>query len=170
MLEMTQTAKQTVLQYFRQRLRHLLLEIDVEGMELVSIIASISWGAWVINPAWDTFGSSPTFRIIASLAPEPVWGALVLWLGVSQLISLLLDMRRHRVIFNSISCMTWMGMAATFWFTNYQATASVLYPCIAFAGGWASVRVIIMPDKAPPSPYAADPNSDPDAEAWTRRY
>lgn len=151
MLEMTHSMKTSIIQHLQQRLKHLLLETDVEGMELVSILASISWGLWVITPSWDAFGSSPTFSAMASIAPELYWGIAVLWLGVSQLIALLLDMRRHRVFFNSIACMLWMGMAATFWFSNYQATASVLYPCIALAGGWASVRVIIMPKRTTPS-------------------
>ncbi len=46
---------------------------------------AIAWGLWLLSPFWDTFTSSPTFLAMAKVAPEDIWGALALALGLTVL-------------------------------------------------------------------------------------
>lgn len=40
------------------------------------------WGAWVASPFWATFDSTPTFRVMADLAPAWLWGSLPMAAGL----------------------------------------------------------------------------------------
>jgi hypothetical protein len=90
-----------------QSLRFHLSEWGCAGMLVV-------WGAIVINGG-DVFANSPAWRILASWAPEWIWGGVALVLGSARLIVLMRNGEwvwghQARLVLAFLCCFLWTSM------------------------------------------------------------
>lgn len=140
---MMQEQSSSPLQQTATRLRALLLDYDFEFAELLTGLAALGWGAWLLAPWWDTFGSSPSFAVFAFLGPEWAWGLLVLCLGALQLYALVRDIPNWRKTLCLLAVINWAFIATVFAVANLAATGTVIYPLLAFSAGWARLRLYL---------------------------
>ena len=46
--------------------------------ELIAASFAFWWGFWTLSPGWNMFGTSPTYTLMAILAPDYVWGGVLM--------------------------------------------------------------------------------------------
>ena len=141
MMDMQQRQQQSLRQYLAHRLFTLLWSKDVEASELVVMLCTLGWGVWLVNPSWDSFSSTPTFRSMQAIAPEWVWGTPMLVLSLVHLVGLLADHSRIRKACTFANTLLWVFLSAMVWQGNLASTASVVYPVLALASLWAWLRL-----------------------------
>jgi hypothetical protein len=129
------------------RLTDILFRRDFEFAELHSALAMLGWGLWVLNPFWDTFGSSISFRVMAAVAAEVAWGCGMTGLGIAQLVVLLMRSRTGRRVAAGIASITWLCISILLMLGNITSTASVIYPLLACSAGWSYLRLSV-PDQS----------------------
>ena len=110
-------------------------------LELLSALAAILWGFWILNPAWDTFPTSLAFRMMARIASEEIWGEAVLLLGLAQLVVILRFGKRTRRVFAFISIFTWVTISTFFFIGNFSSTAGPTYSVIAMIATLAYIEL-----------------------------
>ena len=49
--------------------------------ELIAASFAFWWGFWTLSPGWNMFGTSPTYTLMALLAPDYVWGGVLMAAG-----------------------------------------------------------------------------------------
>lgn len=94
--------------------------------ELLIALTAIVWGGWLISPI-DTFGSTPTARVFHNIAPEWVWGVVMVATGTHLLLAIWRDkltMRRLSLVMLSL---LWLAIWAIFVLGNWRSTATVIY-------------------------------------------
>ena len=64
-------------------------------------LSGLLTGTWLLLPI-NTFASTPSYQLLADIAPEWVWGLLFLIFGITQLTSVSLDQVRMRRISSAL--------------------------------------------------------------------
>lgn len=123
-----------------RRLWLLIKEADTEIVELLLGVLALNWGLLILAP-FDTFGSTPSFRVMASAAPEPVWGSALFIAGVLHICGLARNHRHTRQAAAFFTFLCWMVIAISFGLANPQGTAMAVYPTLALLSAWAYVRL-----------------------------
>ena len=106
---------------------------DVEPLEFWNGVLSVVWGFWLFIPFWDTFSASASFRVMAMLAPEWVWGLTVMFLGIYKVNALLRSYYIGRRRYSLLSGILWAFIAFIFFLSNKQSTGIVIYLLFAVA-------------------------------------
>lgn len=117
-----------------QRLRALVLNYDTEFTELFGAIASVVWGALVLNPYSNVIDGP--LRIM----PEWIWGSVMAFAGGQQLIALFHgqnDWRKRALFTTSVS---WLVVCALTRFADWQ-TPNLLPELMAIGAAWAYLRI-----------------------------
>ena len=94
-------------------------------LEFVPAVFLILWGAWVINPMWDTFGVSGSYALMAKLAPEWVWGAISLFVGITQMVTLFTNKMKVRLFTSFFSILILSTLAVFSGVGNYRSTGMI---------------------------------------------
>ena len=118
-----------------------MVRYDIELVELMSGFAALAWGLWLLNPATDSFLSTPTFDTMKVLAPEEVWGVVMVIVGFFQVygvVSHRLSVRKHSSIALSIM---WLFITAVFAHSNLASTAVVIYAVFTAFTVWSYLRL-----------------------------
>jgi hypothetical protein len=121
---------QTMSQRAFERLWQLIVHRDVDLIEVSSGMLFLGWGIQLLLP-WSTFGSSSGYVVLAQLMSEPVWGTLLLWLGITKIGSYLLNQRRVRLAGSLVGSMTWAFFSVAFGVANPAGTGIVVYPFLS---------------------------------------
>jgi hypothetical protein len=125
----------------RDRLFYLLWEADFEPMEALLALRTVAWGFWLLLP-WETFQMAPvTYGAFGTLAPEPVWGAVALLVGLFQVAASLADSGRLRAPASVAAAMLWHLIAAMYFVSNTQTVAGISHLLTAMGAGWVALRV-----------------------------
>lgn len=123
------------------KLKHALVTYEIELVEIMSGIAAVSWGVWLINPALDTFITSYTFYTMAAVAPEWLWGTCMIVIGVAQVESVISHKLVRRKVSSLMLSIMWMFISAVFLYANVASTAGVIYSVFAFFTAWSYLRL-----------------------------
>ena len=109
-------------------------------LEFLCGLQAVLWGIWIFNPWWDSFPASTAYRFMAQLAPEALWGLIVLALGLAQwlaaLTGRLLPIRRAIAV---SAIFVWVTITLSFAFGNVRSTAmpnsaiAAIFNILAFA-------------------------------------
>lgn len=126
---------------FAQRLRVIVLEYNFEFAELLSGFAAALWGFWLLTPL-NTYGSSPSWRTLAGIAPEWLTGLVVCALGLAQLVALLADLHATRKHVSFAMSLIWTFVAIQFGIANFNTPGWLIYGCLALSAAWAFLRII----------------------------
>lgn len=110
-------------------------------LELGGAAWSVVWGFWVGNPWWDVFPSSPTFQTMGQVAPEWVWGLVVVGVGIGQLIALYNDSTRWRYRISASAFLVWAFVTWLFLISNFSSTATVTYGMMSTMAALAAAKL-----------------------------
>lgn len=124
-----------------QKLKHALISYEIELVEIMSGIAAVCWGLWLINPLFVTFDSSQTFYAMAMLAPEWMWGWAMLVIGFFQVESVITHSLSRRKKTSLILSIMWIFITAIFAYANVRSTAIAIYGTFAFFTVWSYLRL-----------------------------
>src|SRR4051794_8161211 len=100
--------------------KELMYTFAPEPIEVLLGTMATLWGFWLVLP-FDTFASSPAFGVMAQLAPEMLWGGVILTIGLMQLFMVVV--RRiiperpcysERRLLVSLSATVWIFIAVMF--------------------------------------------------------
>ena len=76
-------------------------KISSSGIEIQNGLSGLLTGTWLLLHV-NTFASTPSYQLLADIAPEWVWGLLFLIFGITQLTSVSLDQVRMRRISSAL--------------------------------------------------------------------
>ena len=128
-------------QTLRERLRHLMFNIDMEGTRFTLSFAAIIWSIMLF---WngDTF-DRPTYTYMAAIADELTWATLFGLQGICAFYSLLAE-KKNRFLFNFdavLGCLLWSGSCVAMLMSVYPPPAAISAEiAAAFASWWVLVR------------------------------
>lgn len=111
--------------------RKVLGELRPRPLELLGALWAIAWGMWVGSPWWNVFPSSPTFRVLGTVAPEWVWGMAALWVGIGQLVAVYDNRLIWRYRVSVAAFLLWTFIALLFVLANPSSTATITYGMLA---------------------------------------
>lgn len=110
------------------RLKYILLHSEGALLEFVMCVVSILWGGWLILP-FDAF-STTAFRVMGQIAPEDVWGGIVLFIGLAKMFSLLAQKKRAKKYLFFASIFIWSCVAISFIAASPTAPGTPIYSLI----------------------------------------
>jgi hypothetical protein len=94
-------------------------------LEFVPAVFLILWGVWVMNPFWDTFVVSGSYALMAKLAPEWLWGAVFLFIGIVQMFALFTPRLKLRLYTSFSSILILSTLAIFSGVGNYRSTGMI---------------------------------------------
>lgn len=121
-------------------LARLIYHEDTLFIEWNQSLLSMLWGCWLLAP-WLTFGSSKSFALMAELAPEWVWGGLLIGAGSIQCWGLLRHQRNVRRSGVILGFALWVVVASLLIGANWQAASTITYPWVAINYAWTYWRL-----------------------------
>ena len=125
----------------KERLRHLMFAIDMEGTRFTLALAACLWSIMLFWSG-DTF-DRPTYTVMASIADELTWAALFGLQGICAFYSLLTE-KKTRFLFNFdavLGCLLWSGSCVAMLMSVYPPPAAISAEiAAAFASWWVLVR------------------------------
>ena len=128
-------------QTLRERLRHLMFNIDMEGTRFTLSFAAIIWSIMLFW-AGDTF-SRPTYTYMAAIADELTWATLFGLQGVFAMYSLLSE-KKNRFLLSAdalLGCLLWSSSCVAMLASVYPPPAAISAEiAAAFASWWVLVR------------------------------
>lgn len=119
-----------------------MLTHDTSSTELVSgLILAWSWGITPLMP-YETFANNPSFRAMADVAPEVVWGAVGLSLGILQIFYVLRDFTIYRHIAATFALGYYVFLATMYLIASPTGIAFSTYSVCAAANAWVVWRLV----------------------------
>lgn len=104
--------------------------------ELIAASFAFWWGFWIVSPGWTTFGTSPTFRMMALVASEVTWGLLPMVAGVVLGYGSLCGWAVGKQAVLLFLVAYFVFVSVVFGFANIGSTALITYLHIALTYGW----------------------------------
>ena len=126
---------------YSKKIQKALITYDIELVEIMSGVASLSWGLWLLNPIFNTFVSAPTFNTMSSIAPEWLWGFAMFVIGIIQIESVLSHSLRRRKLSSIILATMWIFITSVFAHANISSTGVVIYGTFAIFTVWSYLRL-----------------------------
>lgn len=93
----------------------------MKALEFAAAAYMMGSGLWFLNPMVDTFGesSSNVYEYVAAIMPEPVWGGILLALGILNLVMLSGDRGKFYKWIVLFTAFFWI------WVSNLFANANI---------------------------------------------
>jgi len=128
-----------------KRLREILLYADLEFSELVTSIAALTWGLWLLAP-WVELQSNTrlVMNAMSEIAPDYVWAFAAITLGSIQAFALTRDLAHVRAVVSGIAFFMWFSISILFAIIQPESPHAPLYGILAFAAGWAHLRAALL--------------------------
>ena len=100
-------------------------------MELLISLVSVVWGLWLLNPLGHTFPNGTIYRGMALMAPEWLWGLVMIGLGLCHLYSLYRSSVKWRARIAISGWLIWGFISISFALSNIWSTATPIYGIFA---------------------------------------
>lgn len=117
--------------------------------EFVSALTLILWGSWVSAPWFNSFQVSNVFNMMEKVAPEFVWGAFVLLLGIIKVVILHTKYIKLRIAISILVMFTFSLLTTFYALGNWMSTAAPMYLSFTVIS-WFSYMEILYDKKFPP--------------------
>lgn len=121
--------------------KHTMTTYDIELVEVMSGIAALAWGLWLLIPPLDSFASSPTYNTMAMIAPEWLWGLAMSFFGSFQVQAAISHTLRSRKIAAITSSVMWLFITTMLAIGNLASTATVIYGVFTVFTVWSYLRI-----------------------------
>ena len=118
-----------------------LLFAATEALEVLLGVLITLWGLWLLNPQFAAFSASKTFDTMNQIAPEELWGFVAVVIGLTQLLGLVREDRKSRMVGSFFAFLFWLFLTLLFIASNPQTTGIVTYSVISLSAGWVYLRL-----------------------------
>lgn len=108
----------------------------------MSAVAMTLWGLWLLFP-WTTF-NTPAYQLMSSLAPEIVWGVVMLFIGLVQFVYVTKGNIKHRKMSMQVASVVWIFIASNFAIARIESTAVPIYTVFATTTYWAASKLVVL--------------------------
>ena len=98
----------------------------VDSIEIILAFHSTTLGLYLLLP-FDTFGSSPSFAIMAAIAPEWAWGSVILACGLGLLAAMWIGSVHWRLRILILLAHLWLIIAVAVAVANYRSSGVISY-------------------------------------------
>jgi hypothetical protein len=99
---------------------------DVKPIE-TCIIALSLWWAFILALPMKTFNTSPSYRIMAHIAPEQVWAGVFMGVTIIMLLGMVYERFYFRMVGLIASAFLWIFLATMFAVGNIATTGTGTY-------------------------------------------
>lgn len=83
------------------------------------------WGIWLILPFWDVFARADLYSWLSEVAPESVWGALAISVGVSMTYGIYKHTFKALTRGAFIGFVHWGAIATGYFIGDWQNTGGI---------------------------------------------
>lgn len=113
------------------RVKEIFWHDDIDPLELGITLVILMFSLQLLNPFYDSFGSSPSYSSFRQLAPEAWWG--IIGASISAIKAYAHVFRKHMLRICTASALTGyiMFIGLMFGFTNPQGTGVAIYGTMA---------------------------------------
>jgi uncharacterized membrane protein HdeD (DUF308 family) len=111
--------------------KKLNFSIQKRELEFLPALYLLMWGMWVLNPWVNSFASSAAFTEMGQLAPEWLWGIVIMAIGLFQTIVVFTENCKLRADAALLSMFTLFSMSMLVFYSNFASTAGITYLVIA---------------------------------------
>lgn len=118
-----------------------LITYDIELVEIMSGIAAVAWGFWLLNPAFNTFDGSLGYVAMASIAPEYVWSVIMLFVGVMQVYAVVAHKLSYRKRASLALSMMWVFITTMIAISHLASTGVAIYGVFSCFTIWSYLRL-----------------------------
>jgi len=123
------------------RFRSILQGSPTHSVELLSGLASLSIGIWLLLPN-RVLHYDPLYVDVAQIADEWVWGVLLSGLGMTEIFVLLVDGRKWRAVLAFVQFVVWLMIWLLIGFSSHWRSPGVpAYVILAMMAGWVYIRL-----------------------------
>ena len=104
-------------------------------------VYTVLWGLWVVSPFWSVFARASYYSVMASLAPEVLWGIFALFCGGMMMYGAI--KRSYRALTNGAGVMFghWFIISLCNFLADWQATGGVTSMMIALYAGFVYLNI-----------------------------
>jgi hypothetical protein len=113
---------------------------NFRGIEFFLALTALWWSLLLFDPI-DTFSTSSSYKVLANITSENVWGAYFLALAVIHFIGMILNCKRIKRLGLIAAMGIWTFVGVGIYLGNPIATGSGSYIAIAALCGWLYVKV-----------------------------
>lgn len=122
-------------------LKKAMTTYEIELVEIMSGVAAICWGLWLINPHFATFVGSKGYAAMAVVAPESAWAVLMLVVGYVQVWSVVAHKMKWRKKSSLTLGLLWLFIATMIGISRLASTGVAIYGVFAFFTLWSYLRL-----------------------------
>lgn len=125
----------------KEHLAGALLKPINPAASIILGVYTIIWGLWVINPIWSVFARAPLYAVMASLAPEYVWGAFALLCGSAMVFGA--TRRSFRALTNGAIAVWfhWLLIGVCYFLGDWQSTGGITAIMLAVYAGFVYLNI-----------------------------
>jgi hypothetical protein len=98
--------------------------------ELFGAAWAFALGFWLLVP-FDTFATTPTFRVLAAISIEGLWGAALFAFGLWRFDAILMNRRDTNHALTMAAVVLWGSLAVLFFLGNPAAPGAALFMLLA---------------------------------------
>lgn len=125
---------------FISEITRILLCGEYKPVFFFSALAAVLFGMWLLIPN-DTFGTSPTYMVMAMIASDEVWGLAFLLSGIAAIFSIVYSSVYVQRWFAILILALWTFISASFFVSNPYATGGITYFIRAVSTFWVVFRI-----------------------------
>lgn len=124
------------------KLHYFLFIHDADYLTVIPSFIALFWGVWLL--CWNDTFVYPSYRVMALLAPEHVWGAVAIGVGGTKLLVYLLDLSsRWHAALCLVTFLMWLLIAACLGIANISGTGTPVYSTMALMAFGAFFRAVM---------------------------
>ena len=116
------------------------LSVDPRPFMVIIGAFTATWGAWLMMP-WVTTFENPIYETIGFFAPEEFWGAVLLVVGVGQIVHAFRKIDTGALIIALFATIIWTFIFVSFIISAYRTTAIPVYGQVVLYNAWLLYRV-----------------------------
>jgi len=119
---------------------------DTIPVESITAVQSMLFGLWLILP-FDTFSSGSVFDIMNQIAPESIWGVLMMVLGITQLYTVHTKRVFYRIWATRIMLPVWVIIDLSFLLSRTASSASITYFVFVMCSIWSLISLALRQNR-----------------------
>lgn len=119
---------------------------DTTPVETITAVQSMLFGLWLVLP-FNTFNSGNVFDIMNQIAPESVWGILMMVLGIAQLYTVHTKRVVYRIWATRIMLPVWVIIDLSFLLSLTASSASITYFVFVMCSVWSLISLALRQNR-----------------------
>lgn len=117
---------------FVYRLRQIFWLMDTDPLEVGIAFLMLGFSLQLLNPLYDTFNTGRTYEAMRGIASDTTWGLIGLFLSLCNIVTVVLNLHKLKVLTNFGLMVHIMFIAALIGLSNPYGTGVSTYAGLTF--------------------------------------